>query len=122
VSEHSGVQGQGPRKGCKGASKESSCQQDRRTDLAAFVFPQKGHYPRTGALILFNKIIIDMVFSQGFFQGLFTQKYLVQCDVWFNASADLFVKTHSCYYSVNLLNEYVIAKCLLGNNLPGTEF
>jgi hypothetical protein len=39
-----------------------------------------------------------------------------------NASTGLFVKTQSFYYSVNLLNEYVIAKCLLGNNLPGTEF
>jgi hypothetical protein len=62
----------------QGGNKESSCQQDRRIDLAAFVFPQNDHYPRTGALILFNKIITYLVFSQGFFQGLFTQKSLVQ--------------------------------------------
>jgi hypothetical protein len=44
-----------------------------------FGFPHKGHYPKTRALILFNKIIIYLVFPRGFFQGLFTQKYLVQC-------------------------------------------
>jgi hypothetical protein len=53
----------------QGGNKESRNQQDRSTDLVAFVFPQKGHYPRTGALILFNKIITDLVFPRGFFQG-----------------------------------------------------
>jgi hypothetical protein len=75
VSGHSGVQEQGPRKD----SKEIAA---RRARLLLQCIPQKGHYPKTGALILFNKIIIDMVFPRGFFQGLFTQKYLVQC-VWF---------------------------------------
>jgi hypothetical protein len=76
------VQGQGPRKGCKGATREIPARW-ARLFVAAFVFPKKGHYPKTGALILFNKIITDLVFLQGFFEGLFTQKYLVQCDVWF---------------------------------------
>jgi hypothetical protein len=66
VSEHSGVQGQGPRKG----SKEIAA---RRARLLLQCISQKGHYPRTGALILYNKIITDLVFPQGFFQGLFTQ-------------------------------------------------
>jgi hypothetical protein len=75
VSEHSSVQGQGPRKG----SKEITA---RRARLLLQCIPQKGHYPRMGALILSNKIITYMVFLQGFFQGLFTRISLVQC-VWF---------------------------------------
>jgi hypothetical protein len=38
-----------------------------RLFVVVFVFPQKSHYPRTKAQILFNKIIIDMVFLGGFF-------------------------------------------------------
>jgi hypothetical protein len=55
VSEHSGVLRQGPRKG----SKEII---SRRASLLLQCIPQKGHYPRMGALILFNKIIRDLVF------------------------------------------------------------
>jgi hypothetical protein len=60
----------------------------------AVVFPQKGHYPRTGALILFNKIITDLVFPRGFFQG-FYPKSRVQCVMVsvLIASADFLVKT-----------------------------
>jgi hypothetical protein len=50
VSEHSGVPGQGPRKGCKGATREIATRWARLSTTV--VFPQKGHYPRTGALIL----------------------------------------------------------------------
>jgi hypothetical protein len=71
VSEHAGVQGQGPRKGCKGATSEIATRW-ARLFAATFVFPQKGHYPRMGAMILFNKIITNPVFPRGFFQGLFT--------------------------------------------------
>jgi len=54
------MQGQGPRKGRKEIAA-------RRARLLLQCISQKGHYLRTGALILFNKIITDLVFHRGFF-------------------------------------------------------
>jgi hypothetical protein len=89
VSEHSAEQGQGPRKGCKGAARKIAARR-ARLFAAAFVFPQKGHYPRTGALILFNKIIKDLVFPRGFFKGLFTRISCAMCDwLLYYASANV---------------------------------
>jgi hypothetical protein len=74
----------------KGATREiAPNQQDRRTDLVAcrawlsivFVFLKWAIIPgREPRLIIIN--LTEMVFPSGFFQGLFTQKSLVQC-VWF---------------------------------------
>jgi hypothetical protein len=47
-----------------------------RLFVVAFVFPHKGHYPKTGALSLFNKIITDLVFPQGFFPRVIYPKIL----------------------------------------------
>jgi hypothetical protein len=58
VSEYSGVSRQGPRKGNKEIAARRA-----RLGYCCSVFPQKGHYPRTGALILFNKIITDLFFQ-----------------------------------------------------------
>jgi hypothetical protein len=97
VSKHSSVQGQGSRKGCKGAAREVAASKIKGLILGklfvAFVFPQEGHYPRTGVLILFNKIITDLVFPRGFFQG-WLPKSRVQCIIGFcfNASADFWLK------------------------------
>jgi hypothetical protein len=55
----------------------------KRARLLLQFIPQKGHYPRTRTMILFNKIIRDLVFLQGFFQGLFTRIYLCNECVWF---------------------------------------
>jgi hypothetical protein len=67
------VSGQGLRKGNKEIT-------SRRARLLLQCIPHKGHYPRKGAMILFNKIITNLVFPQEFFQRLFTQISL--CNVF----------------------------------------
>jgi hypothetical protein len=60
--------GRGRGKGARGVGEITT--RWARLFVATFVFPQKGHYPRTRALILFNKIITDLVFPTRVFPGV----------------------------------------------------